>query len=56
VLWFLPSHGCVEWADALAAVALDPRARARARAGVVARTDAVSWDRTVDAASRWPHR
>ncbi|MDT7580665.1 MAG: D-inositol-3-phosphate glycosyltransferase [Pseudonocardiales bacterium] len=42
-------HGAESWADALAAVALDPGRRAALSAGAVAHARGFSWDRTTDA-------
>jgi D-inositol-3-phosphate glycosyltransferase len=42
-------HGAGRWADALAAVALDPRRRAVLSAGAVAHARDFSWDRTTEA-------
>jgi D-inositol-3-phosphate glycosyltransferase len=42
-------HGAGAWADALAAVALDPARRSRLAAGAVAHAAGFSWDRTTDA-------
>jgi D-inositol-3-phosphate glycosyltransferase len=42
-------HGAGRWADALAAVALDPRRRAALSRAAVAHARRFSWDRTTDA-------
>jgi D-inositol-3-phosphate glycosyltransferase len=42
-------HGAGAWADALAAVALEPVRRARLAAGAVAHAAEFSWDRTTEA-------
>ncbi len=42
-------HGAVPWADALAAVALDPQQRSVLSRGAVAHAQRFSWDRTTDA-------
>jgi D-inositol-3-phosphate glycosyltransferase len=42
-------HGAQQWADALAAVALDPGRRAALSAGAVVHARRFSWDRTTDA-------
>jgi len=44
----VPGHGSVQWADALAAVALDPRRRAEFARAAVRHAGTFSWDRTVD--------
>jgi D-inositol-3-phosphate glycosyltransferase len=44
----VPGHGSGQWADALAAVALDPRRRAQFAAAAVQHAGTFSWDRTVD--------
>ncbi|MFC4947413.1 D-inositol-3-phosphate glycosyltransferase [Pseudonocardia sp. GCM10023141] len=45
----VPGHGAGQWADALAAVALDPALRERLGAGAVAHAQDFSWDRTATA-------
>jgi D-inositol-3-phosphate glycosyltransferase len=42
-------HAAEPWADALAAVALDPQRRATLARGAVAHARRFSWDRTTDA-------
>jgi D-inositol-3-phosphate glycosyltransferase len=42
-------HGAEPWADALAAVALDPARRAALSSGALAHARSFSWDRTTDA-------
>jgi len=42
-------HRAEPWADALAAVALDPARRATLARGAVAHAQRFSWDRTTDA-------
>jgi D-inositol-3-phosphate glycosyltransferase len=42
-------HGAEQWADALGAVALAPRRRARLGRGALAHARGFSWDRTTDA-------
>ena len=44
----VPGHGDAQWADALAAVALDPQRRATLSAAAVVHAGTFSWDRTVD--------
>jgi UDP-N-acetylglucosamine: 1L-myo-inositol-1-phosphate 1-alpha-D-N-acetylglucosaminyltransferase len=45
----VPGHGAVEWADALAAVALTPGRRDALGRGAVGHARRFSWDRTTDA-------
>ena len=44
----VPGHGSAQWADALAAVAFDPRRRAAFADAAVQHAGTFSWDRTVD--------
>jgi D-inositol-3-phosphate glycosyltransferase len=46
--YLVDGHDAARWADALAKVALRPRARARLAHGAVAHAERFSWDRTTD--------